>query len=141
MEGIIPALGFSAKERLCRQLRKCRDSKLRTRYLVVINLANGRSAEQTAAAIQVARSSVYRIALRFREAGEAGLIDRREDRMRVEEPLAMKGETHLREHVGPQDDRGETGQQKDQQQAAGSEQRTTHFQFSAPTAAPRARAG
>ena len=79
MEGIIPALGFSAKERLCRQLRKCRDSKLRTRYLVVINLANGRSAEQTAAAIQVARSSVYRIALRFREAGEAGLIDRREE--------------------------------------------------------------
>ena len=79
MEGIIPALRCSAKDRLCRQLRKCRDSKLRTRYLVVINLANGRSAEQTAAAIQVARSSVYRIARRFRVAGEAGLIDRREE--------------------------------------------------------------
>jgi transposase len=79
MEGIIPALRGSAKERLCRQLRKCRDSKLRTRYLVVINLANGRSAEHTAAAVQVSRSSVYRIAGRFREAGEAGLIDRREE--------------------------------------------------------------
>jgi transposase len=79
MEGIIPALRCSAKERLCRQLRECRDSKLRTRYLVVINLANGRSAEQTAAAVQVARSSVYRIARRFREAGEAGLVDRREE--------------------------------------------------------------
>lgn len=79
MEGIIPALRCSAKERLCRQLRKCRDAKLRTRYLVVINLANDRSAEQTAAAVQVARSTVYRIARRFREAGEAGLIDRREE--------------------------------------------------------------
>lgn len=79
MEGIIPALRYSAKERLCRQLRKCRDTKLRTRYLVIINLANGRSAQQTATAVQVAHSSVYRIARRFREAGEAGLIDRREE--------------------------------------------------------------
>jgi transposase len=79
MEGIIPALRASAKERLCRQLRKCRDSNLRTRYLVIINLANGRSPMQTAAAVQVCRSSVYRIARRFREAGEAGLIDRREE--------------------------------------------------------------
>jgi transposase len=79
MEGIIPALRLSAKERLCRQLRKCRNSKLRTRYLVIINLAHGRSADETAAAVQVSRSSVYRIARRFREAGEAGLIDRREE--------------------------------------------------------------
>jgi transposase len=79
MEGIIPALRGSAKERLCRQLRKCRDTKLRMRYLVIINLANGRSAGQTATAVQVARSTVYRIARRFREAGEAGLIDRREE--------------------------------------------------------------
>jgi len=79
MEGIIPALRGSAKERLCRQLRKCRDTKLRIRYLVIVNLANGRSADQTATAVQVARSSVYRIARRFREAGEAGLIDRREE--------------------------------------------------------------
>jgi len=79
MEGIIPALRCSAKERLCRQLRKCRDTKLRSRYLVIINLANGRSAELTATAVQVARSTVYRIARRFRVAGEAGLIDRREE--------------------------------------------------------------
>jgi transposase len=79
MEGIIPALRGSAKERLCRQLRKCRDTKLRMRYLVIINLANGRSAGQTATAVQMARSTVYRIARRFREAGEAGLIDRREE--------------------------------------------------------------
>jgi transposase len=46
---------------------------------VIINLANGRSAKQTAAAVQVSRSSVYRTARRFREAGEAGLIDRREE--------------------------------------------------------------
>lgn len=79
MEGIIPALRGSAKERLCRQLRKCRDTKLRMRYLVIINLANGRSAGQTATVVQMARSTVYRIAGRFREAGEAGLIDRREE--------------------------------------------------------------
>lgn len=52
---------------------------MRTRYLVIINLANGRTAERTAAAVQVARSSVYRIARRFREVGEAGLVDRREE--------------------------------------------------------------
>src|SRR3972149_6359859 len=79
MEGIIPALHGSAKERLCRQLRKCRDSKLRTRYLVIINLGNGRPADPRAGAGRVSRSSVYRIARRFREAGEAGLIDRREE--------------------------------------------------------------
>src|SRR4051812_16722442 len=79
MEGIIPALRGSAKERLCRWLRKCQDSQLRTRYLVIVNLANGRSAGHTAQAVQVSRSSVFRIARRFREAGEAGLIDRREE--------------------------------------------------------------
>jgi transposase len=79
MEGIIPVLRRSAKDRLCRQLRKCKDTKLRTRYLIVVNLVNGRSAGQTAAAVQVSRSSVYRVAHRFRETGEAGLIDRREE--------------------------------------------------------------
>jgi len=76
---IIPRLRVSDKERLCRHLRDCRDSKLKLRYLMVVNLINGRSPQQTAAVLHVARSTIYRVAERFREQGEWGLCDRRED--------------------------------------------------------------
>lgn len=92
MEGIVPALRGSAKDRLCRQLRKCREAKLRTRYLIILNLLNGRSPTQTARVLQVSRSTVYNVAHRFSEWGEAGLIDRREengDRKLDEEYLAL----------------------------------------------------
>jgi transposase len=79
MEGIVPALRSSAKERLCKRLRECRDMRLRTRYLIVINLVRGHSAARTAEALSVASSTVYAVAKRFREHGEAGLVDRRED--------------------------------------------------------------
>jgi transposase len=79
MEGIVPALRGSAKDRLFTRLRKCRDMRLRTRYLIVINLARGYSASQTARVLAVAVSTVYAVAKRFREHGEAGLVDRRED--------------------------------------------------------------
>lgn len=59
-------------------MRKCRDAGLKTRYLVSVNLFR-RSVTQTAAALQIARSTVYRVAQRFRQFGEGGLLDRRED--------------------------------------------------------------
>lgn len=79
MEGIVPVLRGSAKDRLYRHLRKCRDAKLKVRYLIIINLVNGRSPTETARVLHVSRSTVYNVAERFREWGEAGLIDRREE--------------------------------------------------------------
>lgn len=79
MSGIVPQLRRSRKERLCRQLRQCRKAKERTRYLIILNLLNGRSVADIILTLQVGRSTVYDVAKRFRERGEAGLIDRREE--------------------------------------------------------------
>lgn len=79
MDGIVPALRSSAKDRLLKHLRECRDMRLRTRYLIVINLVRGQTVARTAQVLEVARSTVYAVAKRFREQGEMGLVDRRED--------------------------------------------------------------
>lgn len=79
MEGIVPRMDRRAKRRLIKQMRKCRDADSRTRYLIVVTLAEGHSPAETARRAQVARSTVYRVAERFRQAGEAGLVDRREE--------------------------------------------------------------
>jgi len=79
MEGIMPRVRQSAKERLLLNMRSCRDAKLKTRYLIVVNLMAGRSADETAQALKVHHSTVYRVARRFRDCGEAGLVDRREE--------------------------------------------------------------
>lgn len=77
MDGIIPKLSRPEKRRLQKSLRKCRDAELRTRIQIILNLADGRSPTQTAAAVCVSRMSVYRVAGRFRDAGQDGLIDGR----------------------------------------------------------------
>lgn len=79
MEGMIPRLRWSEKGRLSRNLRTCREHKLKTRYLIILNLVRGLSPTQIAALLSVSRSTVYNVAKRFSEQGEAGLIDRRED--------------------------------------------------------------
>jgi transposase len=79
MEGIMPRVRQPAKERLLKKFRSCRDAKLKTRYLIVVNLMAGRSVDETAQAVRVDHSTVYRVARRFRQCGEPGLIDRREE--------------------------------------------------------------
>lgn len=79
MEGIIPKLARQRKRRLERIARRCQDGPLRARYLIVVNLADGRTPSDVAACQQVSRTTVYRVAERFRELDEAGLIDRREE--------------------------------------------------------------
>jgi transposase len=79
MTAIVPQLRYSAKQHLLKQLRRCRSAGLKTRYLIIVNLVNGRSAAATAGALSVGRSTVYAVAQRFRTAGEAGLVDRREE--------------------------------------------------------------
>lgn len=79
MEGILPKLSRPAKRKLQKQARRCRDAALKTRYLIILSLTEGRSPADTASALQISRRTVYRVAARFREAGEPGLVDRREE--------------------------------------------------------------
>ena len=41
---ILPRPGYSVKERFLKNLRKCRLASVRVRYLIIINVWNGRSA-------------------------------------------------------------------------------------------------
>lgn len=79
MCSILPGVRFSVKEKLCRSLRCCRKAGVRLRYLMVINLLNGRSAYETAEVLGVHNTTVYRVARRFEKRGEWGLWDARED--------------------------------------------------------------
>jgi transposase len=79
MDGIVAGIFRPDKRRLHRRCRKCKDGKLKTRYLIILNLADGRSVMDTARALKVDRSTVYRVAARFREQGEDGLVDGRVD--------------------------------------------------------------
>jgi transposase len=79
MEDIVPKLRRCDKRRLKRRANGTDDRKLAIRYLIVLNLAEGRSASDTANSLSVSKSTVYRVAERYRRFGEAGLIDRREE--------------------------------------------------------------
>ncbi len=79
MEGIVPKLSPRDKQRLLAQARSCREAKLKTRYLIVLNLDDGISPTQVSRLLKVSRSTVYRVASRFRQCGESGLVDRREE--------------------------------------------------------------
>jgi transposase len=76
---ILPKVRRNVKDRLLRELRRCRDAGLRTRLLIIINLLNGRAAYETAEVLGVHNTTVYRVAKRFRCYQEAGLLDARED--------------------------------------------------------------
>lgn len=79
MPPIVPPVRFAVKQRLLKNLRRCREAGLRLRYLIIINLLGGRGAYPTAAALGAHNTTVYRVAKRFREHGEWGLLDGRED--------------------------------------------------------------
>lgn len=79
MSSIVPQVSFFVKERLNKSLQRCRDARVRCRYLIVINLLKGRGAYQTAEVLGMHNTTVYRVAARFRRFGEAGLWDARED--------------------------------------------------------------
>ena len=79
MEGIVPKMSRVDKRRLEKRCRKLKDGALKTRYLIILNLVEGRSAGDTAKALKVNRSTVYRVAARFCEDDADGLIDRREE--------------------------------------------------------------
>lgn len=77
MDGILPELHWCDKERVLRELQRCADARQKTWLLIIVNLIHERSASTTAIILQVHRSTVYRVAERFREHGLAGLRDGR----------------------------------------------------------------
>jgi transposase len=79
MSAIVPQVRFAVKQRLLRHLQRCQEAGLRLRYLIIINLLNGRAAYATAKALGLHNTTVYRVAKRFRAEGEGGLFDGRED--------------------------------------------------------------
>jgi transposase len=79
MRVIVPKVRRSVKERLLRNLRRCRQAGLRLRYLIIVNLLSGRGAYRTAEVLGAHNTTVYRVAGRFRGQGEWGLLDGRED--------------------------------------------------------------
>jgi len=79
MKQIVLKVRISVKERLCRGLRQCRDAGTRLRYLMILNVINGRSARQTATVLKVHHTTVGRVVEKFRQYGEAGLYDGRAD--------------------------------------------------------------
>lgn len=79
MISILRGVRFCVKEKLCKQLRRCRDAAVRVRFLIIINLLTHRSAAETAEVLGVHSTTVYRVARRFRLHGEWGLWDGRED--------------------------------------------------------------
>ena len=58
--------------------RRCTDAVLRTRIMIVIHSADGKSQVDIAQALGCSASTVYRVG-RWREAGRDGLIDRRQN--------------------------------------------------------------
>jgi transposase len=79
MNGIVPKVRFCVKEQLLKSLRRCRKAQVRLRYLVVINVLNGRSVAEIEAVLTVHNTTIYRILTRFRAYGEVGLWDGRID--------------------------------------------------------------
>jgi transposase len=76
---ILPRPGYFVKQRFLKQFQKCRQAAVRVRYLIIINVWNGRAAREIERVLKVHNTTVYRVVQRFRERGEASLWDGRED--------------------------------------------------------------
>jgi putative transposase len=95
MEGIVSQEVLRAKDHLCERLKWIRLAELRTRYLIVIHLLDGRTITWIARSLKVSRNTVYRTQRRYEMEGEAGLFDRRSgngERKLTEEYLLLLAE-------------------------------------------------
>jgi transposase len=79
MSNIVPKVSWSVKEKMRKRFWKCSIAAVRVRYLILFNLWNGRGARVIETILAVHNTTVYRVAKRFRELGEASLWDGRED--------------------------------------------------------------
>lgn len=78
MSSIVPRVSWSVKEKMRKRFRKCRIASVRLRYLMVFNLWEGRSPREIEPILHVHNTTIYRLAKRFSEFGEAALWDGRE---------------------------------------------------------------
>ncbi len=78
MSSIVPKVSCRVKEKMRKRFRKCRVALVRLRYLMIFNLWAGRSPRVIESTLQVHNTTVYRVAKRFCERGEASLWDGRE---------------------------------------------------------------
>jgi transposase len=76
---IVPTVRRSVKEKMGKRFRKCSIASVRVRYLIIFNLWNGRGPRELESILKVHNTTVYRVAKRFREFGEAALWDGREN--------------------------------------------------------------
>ena len=79
MSNIVPEVSWSVKEKMRKRFQNCRIAAVRVHYLIIFNLWNGRGARLIETILGVHNTTVYRVAKRFRELGEASLWDGRED--------------------------------------------------------------
>jgi transposase len=79
MRCIIPKVSYSVKKKITKRFQKCGIASVRIRYLIIFNLWNRRGAREIEPILGVHNTTVYRVAKRFREQGEASLWDGRED--------------------------------------------------------------
>src|SRR5436190_20185004 len=78
MLGIVPKVPWSVKEKMRKRFQRCSLASVRIRYLVIFNLWNGRGAREIEPILNVHNTTVYRVARRFCERGEASLWDGRD---------------------------------------------------------------
>jgi len=79
MERIVIKLTRQVKRHFRRTIKKIKDARLKTRYLIILHTADGRSRRNIAKMLLCSASTVDRVRRRFGEEGELGLIDRRGD--------------------------------------------------------------
>jgi hypothetical protein len=66
MSVLLLRLRLSVKDMLYRHLRTCCGSGLKTRHLIIVNLAAGRSPRRTANVLALRRGTGYHVAALFR---------------------------------------------------------------------------
>lgn len=79
MEGIIQSPSRHDKQRILKNMRRCRDERLKIRCQIVLDLLEGDTVAKIARTLRVAETTLRRVRERFLTAGEAGLIDPREE--------------------------------------------------------------
>ena len=79
MAVILPKPTYFVKQRFFKRFQRCRQALVRMRYLIIINVWNGRSSWDIEQVLKVHNTTVYRVLKRFRQHGEASLWDGRQD--------------------------------------------------------------
>ena len=79
MERIVIKLSRQVKRRFRRTISKIKDSRLKTRYMIILHTAEGYGRRTISEMLLCSSATVDRVRNRYRQEGELGLIDRRGD--------------------------------------------------------------